>query len=460
MKIRKKQNIFSRVVKSIIILLVILSLVSALILLKFNSRPVQVSGTGSMYPTLPKSSEKDLLKQAKDIVGQYDFMSYPGGIMLFNKRYFSYKLGRLDIVIADNKKIRDITKKVYGSSSGVVKRVIGLPGENIELRDGLVYVNGSPLVESYTAKPHSTFGEQFLTECKKIKIPKNKYFLMGDNRKGSSDSREFGWVDEKDILLVLPFTKQKGILDKNYRDSSNDLKNSSKIKLDIDEYIKLLNEKRKEKGVQLLKRQPLLDKSAQRRGEAMLKYNDLSFEATKSAYTMYSAMKEMDYWNPYYGEFPTIGYFDSEELIENQFEYENSKKFLLDKVYQEVGISEVEGEINGCPTQIIVQHYAGYVPPDYKKENIESWKTTLNQLKQIQSGWSSLFNKNASFYNDNKADIDDINAIIKIRISNIEPIVERMDKNEWLTEQQIDYTYKDENLFKEQENIANRLNGR
>jgi len=427
--------------------------------LGFYPHSVQITGTGSMFPTLPKSSEKDPLKQAKDIVGKYNFTSYPNGLVLFNKRYFGYKLQRLDIVVADNQKIRDITKKIFGNPSGVVKRIIGLPGETLELKDGIVYINGDPLKEAYTAKPHSTFGEEFLTECKKIKIPGNKYFLMGDNRKGSGDSREFGWVDEKDISLVLPFIKQIGILDKNYRDTSRDLTSFSKTKIDVQEYIKLLNEKRKENGAKLLKHQLLLDKSAEKRGEAMLKYDDLSFEATKSAYTMYSAMKEMDYWNPYYGEFPTLGYYDAKELLESQFEHANSKKFLLDDIYQEVGISEVKGEINGCPTQIIVQHYAGYVPPDYKKENIGSWTTTLDQLKKIQPSWNNLKN-DQNFYNDHKQDIDDINLIINIRISNIEPIVDRMNKNEWLSEQQIDYTYKDENLFKDQENIAERLNSK
>jgi len=428
-------------------------------LLGFNPHNTLVAGTGSMYPTLPKSYEKDMLKRANDIVAQYDFLPYPNGLVLFNKRYFGYKLQRLDIVTAYNQKIKDLTKQLYGNSTGVIKRIIGLPGETIEIRGGVVYINDKPLKEAYTFKAHSTFGEEFLSECKKIKIPANKYFLMGDNRKGSGDSREFGWVDEKEITSVISLANQKGVLDKNYRDTTNDLKDSSKIKLDVQQYIKLLNEKRKEKGVQLLKHQPLLDRSAFNRGKVMFKYNDISFEATKSAYTMYSAMKEVDYWNPYYGEFPTQGYFDSEELLENQFEYANSKKFLLDKVYQEVGISVVEGEINGCPTQIIVQHYAGYLPPNYKKENIESWKVTLDQLKKIQQGWESLKNE-PNFYNNNKQDVDSINEIIKLRIWNIEPIVTRMEKNEWLTEQQMNYTYEDEKIFKEQENIANRLNSK
>ncbi|VVA44146.1 Signal peptidase I [Candidatus Roizmanbacteria bacterium] len=427
--------------------------------LGFNPRSVPISGTGSMFPTFPKSIEKDIKKQSKDIIGNYDFTPYPNGLFLFNKRYFGYKLSRNDIVTAYNKKISENSKKLYDIDSGVVKRIIGLPGDSVEIKNGLVYINGKALIEPYTAKPHSTFGEAFLSECKKIKIPENKYFLMGDNRKGSGDSREFGWVDEKDIDSVIPFEKQKGILDKNYRNTSKDLSNSSKINLNKQEYLKLLNEKRKETGAQLLKYQPLLEKSAYKRGEVILKYNDFSFEATKSAYTMSNAMNEVNYWNPYYGEAPTQGYFDSKELLENQFEYANSKKFLLDNVYQEVGIIEIEGEINGCPTQIIVQHFAGYVSPNYKKENVESWRTTFNQLVQIQSGWEGLKN-NSNFYNSHKQDVDRINVIIGLRISNIKPIVDKMEANQWLSKQQTDYTYQDENLSKEQEQIANKLNSK
>lgn len=431
----------------------------ALEMLGFNPRSVPISGTGSMFPTFPKSYEKNIKKQSETIIGNYNFNPYPNGLLLFNKRYFGYKLSKNDIVTAYNKKISEDSKKLYNADSGVVKRIIGLPGDYLEIKNGLVYVNEKPLVEPYTAKPHSTFGEAFLSECTKIKIPNNKYFLMGDNRKGSGDSRKFGWVDEKDIDSVIPFNKQRGILDKNYRDTSKDLSSSSKINLNKQEYLRLLNKKRKEAGVQLLKYQPLLERSAYKRGEVILKYNDFSFEATKSAYTMVDAMSEVNYWNPYYGEAPTQGYFDADELLENQFEYANSKKFFLDSVYQELGITEVEGEINGCPTQIIVQHFAGYVPPNYKKESVESWRTVLNQLNQIQSGWESLKN-DSNFYNNHKQDVDRINVIIGMRISNIKPIVDKMEADQWLSKQQTDYLYQDENLSKEQVQIANKLNSR
>lgn len=426
-------------------------------MLGFISSPIPIAGTGSMYPTFPKSSEKDLIKQSKDIIGLYDFMPYPNGLVLFGKRYFGYELHRGDIVLAINEKIKENSKKLYGESSGVVKRIIALPGDSLEIRSGLVYLNSKPLIESYTAKSHSTFGEGFLGECKKITIPQNKLFIMGDNRKGSGDSREFGSVDFNDVKSVIPFQKQKGKLDKNYRDTLRDLSDSTKIKLDKTQYLELLNSKRNEAGVKSLKYQPLLEKSADKRGEIILEYNDFSFEATKSGVTMQRSMADVGYSNITYGEAPTQGYFEAEELIDNQFQYPKTKEFLLNKDNQEVGIAEVEGEINGCPTQVIVQHFAGYVPPNYSQATIDGWQKTLSRLIEIQPSWSRL-KDNSSFYQSRKQDVDRINEIISIRIANLQAVVNKMKSNQWLTKQENDYTYQDEALYKEQEVITTRLN--
>lgn len=427
--------------------------------LGYGEEPIAIAGTGSMFPTFPKGEGKDPKKLAKQIVSTTGMIPYPNGLVIGGKRFFGYEIKRGDIVVVFNDKIKEMTKSIYGNESGWVKRVIGLPKDTIELKGGIVYLNGEPLKEPYTARPRSTFGQKFLRECKKVVVPENHIFVMGDNRKGSGDSREIGFIKLSAVNYVLPFKDQKGDLVKHFRDTSKDFDEVSKIRLDKERYLELLNEKRKEFGVKPLKYQAKLELSAKKRGEIIFKFNDFSFEATRSGYTMEKAMSDVGYYNITWGEAPTEGYFEAEELIENQFSFPKTKDFLLDRDFQEIGIAEVEGKIDDCPTQVIIQHFAGYVPPNYKKEDIEAWKSVLSRLKEIQPGWAKL-KEYKEFYENNKQDIDRINEIIAIRITNISIIVLRMEANQWLTITEQNMVNQDKSLYEEQEAIATRLNSR
>lgn len=99
----------------------------------------------------------------------------------------TYKLHppqRDDIIVL---KVRDDAKEL------LIKRVIGLPGETVEVRDGKVYINGSPLDEPYLAR--STLGRYGPTV-----VPPEHVFVMGDNRNASNDSRAFGPVSYNHII--------------------------------------------------------------------------------------------------------------------------------------------------------------------------------------------------------------------------------------------------------------------
>lgn len=419
---------------------------------------ISISGTGSMYPTFPKGEGEDPKELAKQIVSTSGMLPYPNGLFINGTRIFGHQLGRGDIVVLSNNKTQELSKKLYGEGGGWVKRIVALAGDTLELRDGVVYINNTPQKEPYIARARSTFGEEFLTECKKITVPAQSVFVMGDNRKGSGDSREIGPISVNDIHHVLPLASQKGTLDKNWRNPDGDLAITSRIHLDKNRYVTLLNEKRKAVNAKPLTYEPKLETSSNKRGEIILKYDDFSFEATRSGYSMYKAMTDANYYNIAYGESKQLGYFEADELIENQFEFPDTKDFLLDRDYEDIGIAEVDGTLNGCPTHIIVIHFAGYVPPNYTKDLIDSWKTPLAQLRDVQPSWQKV-KTYQQFYDSHKAEVDRLNDIISQRITAIAAIVQRMEANQWLTNEQNTYTKTgDKTLYEEQNSLATKLN--
>lgn len=101
----------------------------------------------------------------------------------------SFKMGlpkRGDVVVFKSPKNADVD---------FIKRIIALPGERVKIKGGKVYLNGAVLDESkYLAPSVYTGPESFLSENQEFLVPAGKYFVMGDNRAGSSDSRDFGPV--------------------------------------------------------------------------------------------------------------------------------------------------------------------------------------------------------------------------------------------------------------------------
>ncbi|OGG02928.1 signal peptidase I [Candidatus Gottesmanbacteria bacterium RBG_16_37_8] len=81
-----------------------------------------------------------------------------------------------------------------------IKRIIGLPGEKIMIAKGKVYVNDKLLSEPYLEEITSLFPGGFVQDGVTIDIPEEHYFVMGDNRPHSSDSREFGPINHKLII--------------------------------------------------------------------------------------------------------------------------------------------------------------------------------------------------------------------------------------------------------------------
>ncbi len=162
-----------------------------LIVYIFFFRPFQVNGI-SMFPTFKN--------------GEYILTN------LITLRLSPLKRGDVIVFIAPVDNTKDF-----------IKRIIGLPGEKIFLHNGYVYINGKKLDESvYLASSIRTYAGAYLGEDQPFTVPQGDYFVMGDNRPESSDSRAFGPIHADSIIgksffvywpttdmhvVINPFTK-------------------------------------------------------------------------------------------------------------------------------------------------------------------------------------------------------------------------------------------------------------
>lgn len=106
----------------------------------------------------------------------------------------SYRIGqpqRGDVVVFHSPRNPDID---------FIKRIIGLSGDRIRIEDGRVYLNGEGLDEKYTSSKTMVYQNGFLREGTEVTVPEGQYFVMGDNRARSSDSREFGFIPRSFVI--------------------------------------------------------------------------------------------------------------------------------------------------------------------------------------------------------------------------------------------------------------------
>lgn len=116
-----------------------------------------------------------------------------GDIAFVNKLNAAENLQREDIVFFDPRTETNVGV-VSRNDTTYVKRVIGFPGDIIEVSDGVLYVNGEPQIKDYTAEETTAgnFGP--------YTVPENCFFMMGDNRDYSEDSRFIGPIPAKNII--------------------------------------------------------------------------------------------------------------------------------------------------------------------------------------------------------------------------------------------------------------------
>ncbi len=167
-EIKKENKILAKIKEIIPYILVI---IVVLFVKAYIISPIQVNG----------ESMDDTLKS--------------GDVMILNKlQYKRNGVKRFDIVVI----------KSHGTH--IIKRVIGLPGDVIEVKDNKLYINDKAYDEKYLSKGTVTEDFELGELLDSDKVPKNKYFVMGDNREKSLDSRIIGFIDEDDIEGIATFT--------------------------------------------------------------------------------------------------------------------------------------------------------------------------------------------------------------------------------------------------------------
>lgn len=105
--------------------------------------------------------------------------------------------------LGDNYKIGDIVAIKMPNGDKYVKRVIGVPGDEIDIKDGFVYRNGQQLHESYINGGDGNTELQNVKIKYPYKVQNDTFFVLGDNRRESIDSRTFGTVIRSNIKGVL-----------------------------------------------------------------------------------------------------------------------------------------------------------------------------------------------------------------------------------------------------------------
>lgn len=161
-----KKSIWDQIRENIVILAIALGL--SLLIRTFVAEPRFIP-SDSMFPTL-EINDRLVIEKVSYYLKSPQF----GDIIVFTPPSQLQEIG-------------------YGADQAFIKRIIGKPGQTIEVKNGRVYIDNQPQFERYIAEePHY--------QLPPVKVPENSYFVMGDNRNDSNDSHVWGFLPKENII--------------------------------------------------------------------------------------------------------------------------------------------------------------------------------------------------------------------------------------------------------------------
>lgn len=187
-----------KILKSLIPYVIIIVVV--VFIRTFIVTPIRVNGN-SMYPTL--DGDEVMLLNKLGTIDRFDIVvvDLAGNDNDLSDRIVNILGGSAEV---ENNKVYVNGNLLIDENDNLIKRVIGLPGETVEIKNNNIYIDGKVLKDKY--------GYGITNDMEEITLDDDEYFVLGDNRTVSLDSRVFGAVKKQEIkgttnFVMFPFKK-------------------------------------------------------------------------------------------------------------------------------------------------------------------------------------------------------------------------------------------------------------